>query len=974
MNDMQKEPIAIVGIGCRFPRANTAQEYWQLLCDGKSAIQEVPPHRWQVDGLYHPDGTHPGKMVSRWGGFITDVDQFDWRTFRIPPREAKYIDPQHRLLLELAREALEDAGIPLDEVAGSATGVFIGVGWSDYWRLQTRDWSQLDGYSMVGNAPAMAANRISYHYDLKGPSMAMDAGCSSSLVALNVACQSLWSGETTLALLGAVNLMLSPDSTIMVSKAGFLSPTGECRALDARADGFVRGEGAGLVLLKPQSRITPSDRVYAWVRGVAVSHNGHNQWIVSTSGEAQEALLEQAYRNAQVDPGTVDYVELHGTGFLKGDAVELQAIGHVLGGPQRAHICRVGSVKTNIGNLEAASGMASLIKVALSLYHRELVSTLNIEEYNPDIPFAALQMAPQEQHSAWPTKQKRPLAAVNTLSFTGVNAHAILEAAALNKDAEGSNKAEHLDDVLCVLPLSAPNETALRALVEAYREKLRGTAYAWSDICYTASVGRMHEARRLALVARSPREASDLLEAFLQGQTSTQLMTGSVTPGTRPRVVYLFAQQALPRAILKQPLLHTSPAFQTTFALCDQLALQRDGTSLWGIVHTEHSDEGVYKYSEYPWLVFAFQVSLAALWRAWGIEPQAVLGEGLAEVAAAYVNGTITLEQAFEILMQTEAVQEDACLYPPSFSSADASTPLYSASHGLLSRDGMLNISHWLRHDQNPYLSVEVMDELIIAGYTTCLNIGFPSILAGAMLARQKHHAIDGVMTSSCYRESELALLETLGLFYTHGYAIRWSALLQEGCSYVSVPTYPWQREHIWLEWLDVQTISTPPEKYTVHSDELKGKEQDLAVAHSLLEQLKQTSAPHRKMLLRNYITGQVGRMLGLEGRQKIVPQQKLFEIGMDSVIATQLASHLQVELAHPLSATLVFYYPTIQQLTDYLLQDVLHDTLQVEVQDTASVSAEEEMPEHADGLDDLSVQDLETLLAVKLNSIEGNL
>src|SRR5260370_20892554 len=346
MQDIHREPIAIIGMGCRCPQAHNPQELWSLLREGKDAFGEVPADRWDVKKLYNPDSTVPGKMVSRWGGFLDQIDQFDWRAFRMLPREVTSVDPQHRLLLEVAWEALEDAGLPLQEIAGSQTSVSIGISWSDYIRLQTRNWSQLNEHTMMGSMNSSAANRISYMFDLKGPSICIDTACTSSLIAIHLACQSLWAGDASLALAGGVNLVLSPDGTIIYSKAGLLSREGHCKTLDVHANGVVRGEGAGIVVLKPLSKVKKSDRVYALIRGIAINHNGHNERIIVTSQIAQEALLRDAYRKAGIKPSEVDYVELHGTGFRRGDAVETKPLKAVLGTlPERTHPCLVGSVK-----------------------------------------------------------------------------------------------------------------------------------------------------------------------------------------------------------------------------------------------------------------------------------------------------------------------------------------------------------------------------------------------------------------------------------------------------------------------------------------------------------------------------------------------------------------------------------------------------------------------------------------------------
>ena len=527
MQDIEQEPIAIIGMGCRFPRANNLQEFWTLLHTGQDALQEVPAHRWDIQRLYDPDRTVPGKMASRWGGFLDQVDQFDWRAFRMLPREATAMDPQHRLLLEVAWEALEDAGLPLEQVAGSQTSVSLGIGWNDYLRLRARNWSQLDDYTALGNADGAAAHRLSYFFDLRGPSVAVNSLCTSGLSALHLACQSLWAGEASLALAGGVSLTLSPDSMIMVSQAGLLSADGRCKTLDAAADGYVRGEGAGIVVLKPLSQVSRSDRVYTLIRAIAFNHNGHNTWITAPSQTAQEALLRDAYRKAGLHPAQVDYVELNGTGFRRGDAIEAKALGAVLGNcPQRTHPCFIGSVKTNIGHLDAASGIASVIKVALSLYHREIPSTLNLQTINPHIPLDDLHLAVPQTSTPWPEKAGVPIAGVTTLSFSGANAHAVLSAHSSIVDETSLEDDEgDKQQVYRLLPLSACSEQALYGLAKAYEDFLQtqvsNTESSWRDICYSASVRRTHHRHRLAVLGRTPQEAAEALCFSIQKQFSS---------------------------------------------------------------------------------------------------------------------------------------------------------------------------------------------------------------------------------------------------------------------------------------------------------------------------------------------------------------------------------------------------------------------------------------------------------------------
>ncbi len=684
MHNTQQEPIAIIGMGCRFPGANTPQEFWNLLREGKHAISEVPPTRWNAGAFYDPDPMCPGKTISRWGGFLEQVDQFDWRTFRMLPREARAMDPQHRLLLEVAWEALEDAGLPLEEVAGTQTGVSIGIGWSDYLRLQTRNWSHIDAYTAMGNASSFAANRLSYAFDLKGPSFSLDAGCTSSLVALHLACQSLWAGETTMALAGGVNLMLSPDGMILVSKAGLLSPDGRCKTLDAHANGFVRGEGAGIVILKRLSDVRSSDRIYALIRSVAVNHNGHNEWIIASSQSAQAALLRTAYAKASSDPVDVDYVELHGTGFLRGDLVEVKALGSVLS-KNREYPCRIGSVKTNIGHLEAAAGIASIIKVALSLYHREIPPTLNIETLNPALSPQEYHLEAPQSTCPWPKKEKLPLAGVTTLAFTGANAHAVLSAipdtVTVQPAQPNGDREYHL------LSLSARSQDALHALVSAFKDFLHNSETrhdrSLQNICYTASVRRTHHDYRFAAIGRTGGEIADILEALLERQTSQNLSTGKIIPQRQRKLVLLCAGH-LPQQIVNACiLLFQEKAFHSTVDECERLFYQYgQKPGLWQALYSAANTDAELSAS----VLFTLQVALAAQWKAWGVIPDALFGEGLGEITVAYLAGALTLPQAIEMIISHTLIGRELQLITSTQDSQNFSVlqvPLYLKSTGL---------------------------------------------------------------------------------------------------------------------------------------------------------------------------------------------------------------------------------------------------------------------------------------------------
>ncbi|MBE9151497.1 polyketide synthase, partial [Coleofasciculus sp. LEGE 07092] len=423
------EPLAIIGIGCRFPDAKSPEAFWQLLRNGVDAITEVPPNRWDIEALYNPEPVTPGKMNTRWGGFIDQADHFDPGFFCISPREAERIDPQQRLVLELAWEALEYAGIAPEQLAGTRTGVFIGISNSDYNRLLYQNLARIDAYYGTGTAFCIAANRLSYLLDLRGPSIAVDTACSSSLVALHLACQSLRSRESNLCLVGGVNLILSPEGTITFSQARMMAADGRCKTFDARADGYVRGEGGGIVVLKRLSEaLSDHDNILALIRGSAINQDGLSNGLTAPNGPAQRDVIRQALENAGVAPNQISYVEAHGTGTILGDPMEVKSLKAVLmenRSPDQT--CGLGSVKTNIGHLESAAGIAGLLKVILSLQHQEIPPNLHFQQLNPYIPLAKTPFFIPTTNQPCSTDQQSRLAGVSAFSFGGTNCHVILE-------------------------------------------------------------------------------------------------------------------------------------------------------------------------------------------------------------------------------------------------------------------------------------------------------------------------------------------------------------------------------------------------------------------------------------------------------------------------------------------------------------------------------------------------------------------
>ncbi len=623
-----------------------------MLRDGVDAIREVPADRFDQHAFYDPDPAAPGKMNTRWGGFLEQVDQFDANFFGISPRELLRMDPQQRLLLEVTWDALQDAGQVPERLAGTQTGVFIGIATNDYGRLQWNDLERIDAYAGTGNALSIAANRISYLFDFRGPSLAIDTACSSSLVAVHLACCSLRNGESTLAIAGGVNLILSPAIAINFTKAGAMAPDGRCKAFDARANGYVRSEGAGVVVLKPLSKaLADGDPIYATIRGSAVNQDGRSNGLMAPNPLAQEAVLRDAYRQAAVSPGKVQYVEAHGTGTLLGDPIEAKALGTVLGVDRpQGRPCALGSVKTNLGHLEAAAGIAGLIKVALALRHREIPPSLHFENPNPHIPFDELPLRVQKLLCGWPADPGSALAGVSSFGFGGTNAHVVLEEAPPGNggmpDAEHKIRA-HL------LPLSARSPEALRSLARAYLDMFATPAFAapLQDVCYTASLRSSHHDHRLAVTGNSPAQLMDSLAAFLRDEARPGLSSGRKYAARRRKLVFVFPGQGSQWFGMGRRLLEQEAVFREIIERCDRAMRPYGDWSL--LAELRDSDSARSRLSEIDIVqpaLFAIQIALAALWRSWGIEPQAVVGHSLGEVAAAYVAGALTLDDAVRVI------------------------------------------------------------------------------------------------------------------------------------------------------------------------------------------------------------------------------------------------------------------------------------------------------------------------------------
>lgn len=631
-------PVAIVGAACRLPGAQNVDQFWAMLTSDRHAIAEPSPDRRRSVSTIPPTP----------GGFLDHVDGFDARFFGFSPYEAVRLDPHHRLLLETVWEALEDAGHPPDRLAGSRTGVYTSCFGGDYWRL-LHGAGMVDMHAFLGAHRSSApAGRIAHLLDLRGPSVEAESTCASSLIAVHLACQAIRAGEIGMAIVGGVNLLLSPEDRAGFAEAGIISPTHRCRFGDEGADGYVPAEGAVTLVLKPLAdAVAAGDRVYATILGSGVSSNGRQALSASATGvTGQEDLLRTTLRDVGVAPGDVDYVEAHGTGTTKGDAVELTALCRVLAaGRDAGEPCLVGSVKTNIGHTEAAAGLAGLLKTALALNHRTVPATLHVRR-----PIAVLDAddAPVELARTtrpWPDRGRPGIAGVTALGMFGIGAHVVL--------AEAPRPAEEPRPVdpgqAMVVPLSAKDPAALAALAAAYADTV-AAAPSPVDVCFSAGADRTHHPHRLAVTGTDRRSLVDRLRwAAKRNPTRPEHVVGD-----RPtRVVFVFSGQGSQWLGMARELLATEPVFARAVHECAELVREERG---WSLVERLLGDEPLTVEHEIQPVLWAVQVGLARLWRHWGIEPDVVIGHSMGEVAAATTAGALTPRDGAAVICRRSAL------------------------------------------------------------------------------------------------------------------------------------------------------------------------------------------------------------------------------------------------------------------------------------------------------------------------------
>lgn len=656
LRDFQKtdtETIAVVGMSCRFPGAPNPEAFWHVLRHGIDAISEVPADRWDIGAFYDPTPATPGKMNTRWGGFLDRVDLFDPQFFGISPREAEQMDPQQRLLLEVAWEALESAGQVPDLLAGSYSGVFVGASNYDYSRFQTVQ--SASAYSGTGNALSILANRLSYFLNLRGPSMTLDTACSSSLVAVHQACASLRRKECDMALAGGVNLILSPDMTIALSQTRLMAPDGRCKTFDASANGYVRGEGAGLIVLKRLSdALRDGDNVLALIRGSAVNQDGRSNGLTAPNGFAQQAVIYQALENAGISPSQISYFEAHGTGTELGDPIEVNALKEVLiSGRSPEHPCWIGSVKTNIGHLESAAGIAGLIKVILALQHEEIPPNLHLRELNPSISLDGTPFSIPTERRSWIVGKDRRLAGVSSFGFGGTNAHVILE-----ETLGRARASEEFERPSHVITLSARQPASLHELAASYCAYLSAhPQVSLGDVGFTANTGRSHFEHRLAVVADSHAQFCERFNKFVETGGGPGIAAGQPEHRQRAPLAFIFTGQGAQAVNMGRQLYLTHPQFQQTLNQCHEILEPVLERPLLDILFPEQTPadpaESLIHQTAYTQpALFAIEYALAKLWMSWGVKPSALLGHSVGEYAAACIAGVFTVEEGLRLIAQ----------------------------------------------------------------------------------------------------------------------------------------------------------------------------------------------------------------------------------------------------------------------------------------------------------------------------------
>lgn len=653
----KEDAIAVVGIGCRFPgSSNDVNQFWDLLKNGKDAIVDVPKNRWDRHTYYNENRSFSGKTVSQRGGFIDNIDKFDPGFFGITPREATFMDPQQRVLMEVSWEAMEDAGMVTKKYAGTDTGVFIGAFTLDYQHVQfdLDHLDQIDLHSATGSMMTLVANRLSYVYDFTGPSIALDTACSGSLVAIHTACQNIRNKECGMAIAGGVLLNFAPQYTIAESRGGFLSPDGTCKTLDESANGYVRGEGAAVVVLKAlKDAIADNDQIYSVILGSAVNQDGQTSGITVPNGESQKVAIKKACAQAEIDPCEVQYVEMHGTGTPVGDPIEANALGETYAsGRDKDKPCIIASLKTNIGHTESVAGVAGLIKASLCLKEKQIPPHLHLKKINPAIDLDALNLKVPMELMDWPKHEGVAMAAVNSFGFGGTNAHAILAEA-----PEIPMKKSPTEELTRIFPISACSEAGLMAMAKKYHAFLeQGHLKNVYDLGYSMALRRDQHPFRLGVVAKNMDQLKESLSDYIADHPTLGVAEGR--QGEDSDLVFVFTGMGPQWWKMGRELMETETVFMEAIKKCDE-AFSKYAN--WSLLEAMCVDEETSEMSQTKLAQpanFAIQYGLIKLWESKGIKADVIVGHSAGEVAAFYHAGVLNFEDAIKVIYYRSSLQQ----------------------------------------------------------------------------------------------------------------------------------------------------------------------------------------------------------------------------------------------------------------------------------------------------------------------------
>jgi len=899
----KSEPIAIVGMSSRFPGADNNDEYWDILKNGIDTISEVPKDRWDIDSFYDSSPGKRGKIISRYGGFIKQkIDQFDPAFFGISPREAIKMDPQQRLLLEVTWEAFENAGISPKDMSNSRTGVFVGICSNDYGLIQKENqgYSGIDAYTGSGNATSIAANRISYLLDLQGPSLSIDTACSSSLVTVHLACQSLRNGEANMAVAGGVSILLTPEASITFSQANMLAPGGRCRTFDANAEGYVRGEGCGMIVLKRLSDARKdNDNILAVIRGSAVNQDGRTNGLTAPSSITQQRVFQEALDFAKVKADDISYIEAHGTGTSLGDPIEIQALNGAMESRANDDKCYIGSSKTNIGHLEGASGIAGLIKTVLALKHKLIPAHLNFSKINPLIPIDETPFEIPIKTIDWQVKDKKRIAGIHSFGFGGTNAHVILQEAPKQKIEQ--NKNDRQTHLLC---LSAKSKNGLKEIALRFSDfAKKNKNISLADLCSTANRGRLHDEHRLAIKVHDISELIKATEDFAKDKDNIFYTYAKIGNKVKPKIAFLFPGHSEQYSGMAKELYNSQPHFKETIDECNEILKNQINISLLDTLFSSDKEQ-----SNSQLALFVIEYALARLWISWGVKPDFLIGQDIGEYTAAIISNVFSLEDGLRL---ASASSQDKSTFEKSAKEIENKSPsiqLISSISGEIHEQAP-DADFWIKQINNTDNFDTGLKTLAENGCELLLTVG----------PGNSNQDNDNWLFSIKPNEKDWdVLIDSLAVLYSKGFTIDWQEF-ESGYnrSKIELPTYPFQRERFWTDPIDGLSSKTISGEFIIEEENDESFNHDELLALPENEQLS---------FIEEKIVSKLSRIM------KIIPsridREKPFtQLGLDSIMAIELKNNIEQSMNIELALSALLSGPNIKEISAIVLNELLSDS-----------------------------------------------